>query len=317
MAQKCGVQNLRSKVEPRALSRAELLAEYPDVACRLMGMAILDNHPELVSRLGDKALNRMLKGDHGVLPDLMLTDPGAFQEHPLKRLAGLAVELAASIPSAVNLTDWMFSPRTANECTIEGYNGPGGDLVIPSTLYGKSVTSIGEAAFLRCVDLVSVIIPSDVTDIETNAFSGCSALARVVMLGDVTRIGEFAFYDCKALESVNIPDAVTNIGDFAFAGCCNLKSVTGADGILVIGEQAFFGSALTDVDIPEGVTQIGDDAFAFSALKRVSIPSSVISLGHGVFNCCPLRNVIIPRRFSGHLEDIGIDADRVDITFED
>ena len=85
-----------SKAEPRARSRAELLAEYPDVACRLMAMAILDNHPELASRLGDKALNRMLKGDHGVLPDLMLTDPGAFQEHPLKRLSDLAHELVFS-----------------------------------------------------------------------------------------------------------------------------------------------------------------------------------------------------------------------------
>lgn len=50
---------------------------------------------------------------------------------------------------------------------------PTGAVMIPSTLGGKPVTSIGYMAFEVCSGLTSVTIPNSVTSIGDCAFSGC------------------------------------------------------------------------------------------------------------------------------------------------
>ncbi len=58
------------------------------------------------------------------------------------------------------------------------YNGGySGSIEIPASVtYNKieySVTSIGEEAFVSCIDLTSVLIPNSVISIGGRAFSGC------------------------------------------------------------------------------------------------------------------------------------------------
>ena len=60
--------------------------------------------------------------------------------------------------------------------TINGYNGIGGEITIPSTINGKSVTSIGGSAFEGCTGLTSITIPNSVTSIGRYAFYGCTGL---------------------------------------------------------------------------------------------------------------------------------------------
>ena len=64
-----------------------------------------------------------------------------------------------------------------------------GELIIPDTIEGNPVTSIGNDAFRDCGSLTSVTIP-----------------------GSVTSIGVAAFRDCTSLTSMTIPDSVTSIG---------------------------------------------------------------------------------------------------------
>ncbi len=76
-------------------------------------------------------------------------------------------------------------------------------MIIPRTINGNPVTSIGN-----------------------NAFFGKSTVTSVTIFGtNLTSIGSQAFYNCAALSSVTIPDSVTSIGDYAFFGC-GLTSVT-------------------------------------------------------------------------------------------
>ena len=50
--------------------------------------------------------------------------------------------------------------------TITGYTGPGGLVIVPSTINGLPVTVIGDNSFSYCADLVGITIPNDVTRIS-------------------------------------------------------------------------------------------------------------------------------------------------------
>ena len=92
-----------------------------------------------------------------------------------------------------------------------------GAIMIPSTLGGYPVTSIGEYAFLNCFDLKSVTIPDSVTSIGGSAFRSCSSLTSVTIPNSVTSIGGWAFYYCSSLvEVIFNGDAPTTIGYNAF-----------------------------------------------------------------------------------------------------
>ena len=69
-----------------------------------------------------------------------------------------------------------------------------GDIIIPSTLDGFPVTSIGEWAFQCCDNLTSIKIPSGVTSIENGAFYCCYSLTSITIPNSVTSIGDKAFY---------------------------------------------------------------------------------------------------------------------------
>ncbi len=172
-----------------------------------------------------------------------------------------------------------------------------GKLVIPSTLGGCPVTSIGVFAFENCINLTSVVIPEGVTSIGERAFYDCDSLTSIEISSSVTEIGDFAFGACWSLTSVEIPDSVTSIGWGAFAYCGSLTSVVIPEGVTIISEETFnLCEALTSVEIPASVTSIGMGAFyECYDLASISIPASVTSIGDIAFGyCTSLTSVEIP-----------------------
>src|SRR5690242_2749344 len=94
---------------------------------------------------------------------------------------------------------WLASPAlvqaqltyTTNNgaITITGYfTAAGLDVVIPASIDGYPVTSIGDGAF-QGSSLTSVTIPNSVTNIGDNAFSECTGLTSVTIPNSVTSIG--------------------------------------------------------------------------------------------------------------------------------
>ncbi len=73
---------------------------------------------------------------------------------------------------------------------------------IKNVIIGEGITSIGEAAFENCSNLVSVSIPDTVTKIDDYAFMNCTGLTSVTVPAGVTSIGEGAFYSCESLEKI-------------------------------------------------------------------------------------------------------------------
>lgn len=72
----------------------------------------------------------------------------------------------------------------------------------------------------------SYIIPSSVTSIKEAAFLRCSFLTSVTIPNSIIIIGSFAFFECSSLTSITIPKSVTNIGIAPFWLCPNIGEMT-------------------------------------------------------------------------------------------
>ena len=107
-----------------------------------------------------------------------------------------------------------------------------GDYIIPDTIDGYPVTSIGKSfspasrwAFEGCENLTSIVIPDSVTLIGISAFSSCYNLKKIVMGSGVSTIGESAFYNCLALKEITISENITKIDTGVFEKVDNLADV--------------------------------------------------------------------------------------------
>ena len=161
-----------------------------------------------------------------------------------------------------------------------------GALIIPVTIEGKLVTSIGDKVFAECTSLTSITIPDGVTSIGESAFYGCANLTSITIPDSVTSIGDGAFFSCTSLTSITIPDSVTSIGAYAFVSCTSLTSITIPDSVTSIGEGAFSDCArLTSITIPAGVTSIGEEAFSWcSILTAVTFLGDAPEVGRDVYS---------------------------------
>lgn len=129
------------------------------------------------------------------------------------------------------------------EVTITDYTGSAAELVIPSTIDGYPVTSIGNWAFYDCSSLESITIPEGVASIGHYAFHKCASLESITLPASITSIEDATFYECPSLTSVTIPDSVTSIGPSAFCGCTNLSAVSIPESVTSICESAFYECA--------------------------------------------------------------------------
>ncbi|MBQ6266131.1 MAG: leucine-rich repeat protein, partial [Clostridia bacterium] len=150
-----------------------------------------------------------------------------------------------------------------------------GELVIPDTIEGYPVTSIGDVAFSYCSKLTETTIPDGVKSIGIGAFYGCTGLTSIVIPSSVITISANAFIGCTGLTNITIPDSVTNIGNWAFEGCTGLTSITIPNSVTSINVGTFWGcSGLTSITIPNSVTYIGSSAFSGCiGLTSVTVPS--------------------------------------------
>ncbi len=222
------------------------------------------------------------------------------------RVAKLLLPLVLTVPVVVNA---QFAYTTNDgTITITGYPGSGGNVIIPETIDGLPVTSIGFWAFSDC-NLTNITIPDSVINIGSYAFYGCSDLTNVTIGTSVISIGSSAFSTCYSLTSITIPDSVTSIEGYAFYGCTGLTRITvralnafysSVDGVLFNKPQTtliqYPGSKVGRYTIPDSVTSIGDYAFdGCGGLTSVTLSNSVTSIGSSAFSSCyGLTSITIP-----------------------
>lgn len=192
-----------------------------------------------------------------------------------------------------------------------------GNVVIPSTACGYTVTAIKREAFLGC-NLTGLVIPGTVTEIGDCALSfqdiniilpdglqkvGVGALygSSVANSGDwgssMTDIGNYAFSHTRGLRRLSLSDRLETIGKYAFSRSADLNSVTMTGNLELIGERAFNAcKALTSVTLLGGVKRIGSYAFYECAgLTSLTLTASLTAIGNYAFSrCAALSDVTLP-----------------------
>ena len=156
------------------------------------------------------------------------------------------------------------------------------------------VTALGDRAFKKCVNLVSITIPISVTSLGESCFSGCYNLTSISYLSSVTYLGDSCFFQCNNLPDITIP-SVSFIGNCCFYGCASLTSISIPSSVTSIGRECFADcDKLTSITIPSSVKSFGDGCFCYcSSLTSITIPSSVTDLGlDSFYGCTNLESVI-------------------------
>ncbi len=136
-----------------------------------------------------------------------------------------------------------------------------GELIIPETINGKTVTAIGKEAFKGC-NLSSVEIPATVNKIEDRAFFASPNLYSVKFKGTDVTFGNSVFAECDNLLLVTLPSQLKEIKANDFSQCHSLAGITFPETLTYIGDGAFESSGLMQVSIPANVEYIGKNAFA-------------------------------------------------------
>ena len=134
----------------------------------------------------------------------------------------LTAVLILATPAALQA---QFTFTTNNgTITITGYTGRGGVVVIPSTINGLPVTSIGYEAF-QYSSITGVTIPNSVTNIGGPAFSYCYSLTNIMVdplnsafssvdgvLFNHNQTTLVEYYPGGKVGGYTIPNSVTSIG---------------------------------------------------------------------------------------------------------
>jgi hypothetical protein len=179
------------------------------------------------------------------------------------------------------------------------YEGAGGDVVIPLSIAGKPVTSIGFAAFAD-TGITGVTIPGSVSLIRDYAFAHCTELSSIdVDPGNTAYCSRdgvlynknkttLITYPAGKSGAFTVPDSVSNIMLWAFYGCVGLTGVTIPISVTTIGEFAFAQcTGLTSVIIPATVTRMLDEAFSdCTALESAYFYGNAPRFGEFVFAGC-------------------------------
>jgi len=212
----------------------------------------------------------------------------------------------SSSPVAADSNNLYTYSVINGEAVISEYTGTGGAVVIPSTLGGYPVTSIGASAFSNAAGLLvtSITIPNSVTSIDVYAFDGCSSIKSITMVNGLVEIGTGAFEGCSSVVSLTVPDSVTSIDSYSFYACTSLSSLTLGSGLLSIGDHAFEECySLLSLTVPNRVTSIGISTFSdCSSLTSATISDSVLNVGKFAFFGC---NALTTVTFGRGLSNIG------------
>ncbi len=231
-------------------------------------------------------------------------------------MEGLEVEEAYEMQQSLQFT--ASNGGYAVSVKPDKINTLSGELVIPESYRGLSVTTIEANAFNGCTHLTSVEVPDSVKTIGEGAFSGCTGLKSITLpfVGSSRTSTEgggqfgyiFGYAACigctdvttsyrnwgndntfsipSQLRSVKITDA-TQLSNNAFQNCSMLNEINLCDTITIVADGIFSGcSGIKEISLPN-ITEIPYQMFKnCTSLESFDIGSGVVKIGTSAFSGC-------------------------------
>nr|MCR4691868.1 leucine-rich repeat domain-containing protein [Lachnospiraceae bacterium] len=139
-----------------------------------------------------------------------------IQDFKIIGIPGSAAQKYAEGNGFVFEQQYSFEEEGDGTLCVTGSAGYVSDLILPSEVDGKKVSSIASSAFAKNQGLLSVVLPQYCKKIGDRAFESVPCLSVAYLPYGLEEIGEKAFYNCKKiLNGFSIPCTVTSIGDYA------------------------------------------------------------------------------------------------------
>lgn len=180
-----------------------------------------------------------------------------------------------------------------DEIVLVRYEGEATDVVIPSMIADKKVTTIAESCFYK-MPVTSVVCPETLKVIDKSAFDGCTELKEVTFNEGLERIEDCAFGG-TGLEKVILPDTVNYVGDLAF--CCDncIKEIKFSASMTELG-NSFACCGATDITVPGNIKVVGYESFSeCNNLKTLVFEEGVEILEEDfILYCDALESIVIP-----------------------
>ena len=204
--------------------------------------------------------------------------------------------LSFTVKYSLNSANWQYEIHNG-EITLTKYIGTDVNAVIPETLGGYPVTTIGDSCFENNTDLKTVKMTERITTIGDKAFYGCTALKELTLPASLTSIGTQACFNLKGLEKLNWNTPNLSVArannTFAYMGNDTANGTTVEFGFTcqAIPQDAFYNQSNTyapnigKIIVGENVTSIGNNAFReLSKLKTVEWNAIGITANLGAAN---------------------------------
>lgn len=199
----------------------------------------------------------------------------------------LAILIFSAVPAyAADQSYYGCEELSDGSIAINIYTGAEEDIVLPTELYGYSITSVGSNAFKMHKTMRTVTVPSGYLTVSDYAFMNCSKLEELHLPDTLVTIGGSAFRACTSLKTLTLPGSVRTVGGGAFKGCSSLESVVIESGIETLSAAMFADCvSLANVTLPNTVKTIGGSAFSgCSSLTSITIPDSVETISDNAFD---------------------------------
>ena len=170
---------------------------------------------------------------------------------------------------------------------------------IKGVILNEGLTSICEAAFAECDEIMEVIIPDGVISIGRGAFYHCNNLSHIVIPESLVSFPhesgsspkpeiDGVFDSAKLISAGPIGGGYNieygwkdEIPAYAFRRChSGLKTIEFPEGLRIIGAYAFYEcDNLEEIIIPDTVTTLGETCFyGCDRVKHIVVPGSVTSV---------------------------------------
>ena len=197
----------------------------------------------------------------------------------------------------------MYYQINNGEVTITGsVSGISGDLVIPTTIQGFPVTTIGNSAFSCRYYLTSITIPDSVVSLSAYAIENCDALETIYIGSGLSSIGKYALDNCDVLRTISVAE--------------DNPYFTSMDGVLYTEDMTTLilypnRRVCERYVVPERVTTVEVKAFWCAQISSIVLPSSLVTIGGSAFD--------VPMRYNGdpYLKNVyyaGNEMDRKNIS---